>query len=58
MRKYRRYAFVIILFIAAIVTPPDVASQILMTIPIYALYELGIFIAARVEKNKLEKLSK
>lgn len=55
MRKYRRYAVVIILLISAIVTPPDVASQILMTIPIYGLYELGIFIAARVERKNALK---
>ncbi len=52
MKKYRRYAFLIILIISAVVTPPDVASQILMTIPIYGLFELSIVIASRVEKNK------
>lgn len=57
MKKYRRYAFLVILVIAAVVTPPDVASQIIMTIPIYGLYEVGIFIAARVEKKR-EKLNK
>ncbi|TNE80889.1 MAG: twin-arginine translocase subunit TatC [Bacteroidetes bacterium] len=55
MRKYRRYAVVIILLISAIVTPPDIASQVLMTIPIYGLYELGIFIAARVERKNALK---
>lgn len=55
MRKYRRYAVVVILLISAIVTPPDVASQILMTLPIYGLYELGILIAARVERKRAQK---
>ncbi|MBI1221912.1 MAG: twin-arginine translocase subunit TatC [Bacteroidetes bacterium] len=52
MKRYRSYAFVIILIISAIVTPPDVASQILMTLPIYGLYEIGIWIARRVEKRQ------
>lgn len=57
MRKYRSWALIIILVIAAVVTPPDVASQILMTIPIYGLYEIGIWIAQRVE-NKREAENK
>lgn len=52
MKKYRSYAFVIILVVAAVVTPPDVLSQIMMTIPLYGLYELGIWIARRVEKRQ------
>jgi len=56
MKKYRSYAFLIILVISAIVTPPDVASQILMTGPIYGLYEIGIWIARRVEKRRAQDL--
>lgn len=52
MKKYRSYAFLAILVISAIVTPPDVASQVLMTLPIYGLYEIGIWIARRVEKRR------
>lgn len=52
LKKYRRYALVIILFIAAVLTPPDVTSQVLMTIPLALLYEVGIVIAKRVEKLK------
>ena len=52
MQKYRRHAFLVILIVAAVVTPPDVTSQVLMTIPLYGLYELSILIAARVERNK------
>lgn len=57
LRKYRRYAYVIILIIAAIVTPPDVVSQMIVTIPLAILFETSIFIAARIEKKKakLEK---
>ena len=56
MRKYRRYAIVVILIIAGILTPsPDMASQIMMAIPLYGLYELSILVASQVEKNKTKK---
>ena len=51
LRKYRRYAFVIILIIAAIVTPPDVVSQMIVTIPLVILYEISILIAARMNRQ-------
>lgn len=55
MRKYRRYAIVIILVLAGILTPsPDMASQLMMALPLYLLYETSIIVAARVEKNKLK----
>lgn len=52
LRKYRRYAYVIILIIAAVVTPPDVISQTIVTIPLIILYEASILIAARMNRNK------
>jgi sec-independent protein translocase protein TatC len=52
MRKYRRHAIVIILIIAAIITPPDVFSQILVTIPLLTLYELSILISAYVVRKQ------
>jgi sec-independent protein translocase protein TatC len=48
LRKNRKYMLVIILIISAIITPPDVFSQILVSIPLLALYELSIYIAKRV----------
>lgn len=52
MKKYRRHAIVVIMVLSAIITPPDVASQILVTLPVLALYEVGIFITKRVEKRQ------
>ena len=52
LRKYRKIAIVIILIVAAIVTPPDIPSQIIVSIPILLLYEVSIHIAAHVVKNK------
>jgi sec-independent protein translocase protein TatC len=56
LSKYRRYAFVIILIVSAIVTPPDPASQIILTIPIYLLYEFGIILAKKAEKQNLNTI--
>ena len=51
LRKYRRHAFVVNLILAAIITPPDVTSQILVSLPILLLYEVSILVAARAEKR-------
>jgi len=56
LRKSRKYAIVIILIAAAIITPsPDWISQAIVFFPLYSLYELGVFISARVYKEKKEK---
>jgi sec-independent protein translocase protein TatC len=57
MKKTRKYVLVILLTIAAIITPPDIFSQILVTIPLMLLYELSIFISARVVKKKEAELA-
>ncbi|MGH1387174.1 twin-arginine translocase subunit TatC [Kordia sp.] len=55
LRKYRKHALVVVLILAAIITPPDVASQVVVAIPILILYEVGIVISRRVEKNYKKK---
>lgn len=54
LKKYRKHAFVVNLIVAAILTPPDVTSQLLVALPIFLLYELSIYVAARVEKSALK----
>lgn len=55
MGKNRRYAIVIILVLAGLLTPsPDIASMILMFIPLYGLYELSILVAKGVERNRIK----
>ena len=49
MRQYRKVAVAALLIFAAIITPPDVVSQVLIFVPCYVLYEYGIGIAARIE---------
>ena len=55
MRKYRRHSIVIILMLAAIMTPPDVISQLLLGTPLMILYEVSIGIAARVIRKEKER---
>jgi sec-independent protein translocase protein TatC len=57
LRKYRKYGIVIILIVAAIVTPPDIVSQIIVSIPMLLIYEVSIFISAIVEKRRLKELA-
>lgn len=52
MRRYRKYAAAVLLIISAVITPPDIFSQILIFVPLYTLYEYGITVAARIEKRK------
>lgn len=55
MRSSRRYATVIILIIAAIVTPtPDLLTMLTVSFPLFLLYEVSIYISASVEKRKLK----
>ena len=56
MREYRRHAFVVILILAAVITPsPDVLSQVLVALPLTLLYEVSILVSAWVERNKKEE---
>ncbi|SNR50221.1 Sec-independent protein translocase TatC [Hymenobacter mucosus] len=57
MRVYRKHAIVVILVLAAIITPPDVSAQIIVTIPILLLYELSINIARVVGRNRTASLN-
>jgi sec-independent protein translocase protein TatC len=56
LRKYRRHSYVILLIIAAIITPPDVLSQMIVSIPLILLFEISIFISAWVEKARQRKM--
>ena len=61
MRKYRKIALVVVLILSAVITPPDVASQIIVAIPVLILYQVSIYISAMVlrkERRKAEKEKK
>ena len=56
MRVYRKHSYVVILVVGAIVTPPDILSQVLISMPLFLLYEISIFISAYVARQrKLEE---
>ncbi|MDE7136229.1 MAG: twin-arginine translocase subunit TatC [Muribaculaceae bacterium] len=57
LRKYRQYALVIIMIIAAIITPPDLFTLVLVTIPIYGLYELSILVLKKWGKTYADEES-
>lgn len=51
LKKYRKHAIIGILVLSALITPPDLISQVIVGIPILLLYETGIFVSTRVEKK-------
>ena len=53
LTKSRRYAFLMILILAAIITPPDILSMLGLALPLYLLYEVAIFIVHLSEKWKV-----
>ena len=52
MRVYRKHSMVVILILSAIITPPDITSQVLVSLPLIILYEFSIKISERVIKNQ------
>ena len=52
LKVYRRHSIIIILVLSAVITPPDIFSQVLVSLPLAILYEIGIVIAKRVEKKR------
>ena len=54
LKKYRRHAIVIVLILSALITPPDVISQVMVAIPIMLLYESGIYVSKLVIRRKQE----
>ena len=52
LKKYRKFALVIVLILSAIITPPDITSQIIVAIPILVLYQVSIYISKLVVKKQ------
>ena len=51
LKKYRKHAIVSVLILSAVITPPDVVSQIIVAIPIILLYEIGVLASSRIYKK-------
>lgn len=58
LRKYRKISLVVILIVAAVITPPDVVSQVVVAIPILVLYQVSIYISKWVLKSEKRKEAK
>jgi len=53
--SYRKHAYVVLLLLAAIITPPDVFSMLIVSGPLLLLYELGVFLSKRIEKKRVNE---
>lgn len=51
LKKYRKHALVVVLILSAVITPPDITSQILVALPILLLYEVSIIIARKIQSK-------
>ncbi len=58
LKKYRKIALVVVLILSAVITPPDVASQIVVSIPIIILYQVSIYISGYVLRKEAKKEAK
>lgn len=58
LRTYRKYALVIVLILAAVITPPDISTQIIVAVPILILYEISIWISHFIVKKEEKRLNK
>jgi sec-independent protein translocase protein TatC len=62
LKEYRKYALVLVLILAAVITPPDIISQVIVAIPMVILYEVSIkiskFIIRKQEMETSDELKK
>ena len=58
LKKYRKISLVIVLILSAIITPPDIASQVIVSVPIIVLYEISIYISKAVIRKQQRVLKK
>lgn len=56
MRTYRKHSYVVMLLLSAVITPPDVFSQVMVAIPLVFLYEISIFISRSVVKKREKEM--
>ena len=55
LKKYRKHAIVLILALSALITPPDIFSQVMVSLPLIVLYEVGIGISRRIMRERKQK---
>ena len=52
LKTFRKHTLVVTLIVAAIITPPDITSQVLVSLPVLGLYEIGILQARRIQRRQ------
>ncbi|SFC74735.1 Sec-independent protein translocase TatC [Zunongwangia mangrovi] len=57
LKTYRKYALVIVLILSAVITPPDIVSQIIVAVPVLILYEVSIVISKVIYKREIKEKS-
>jgi sec-independent protein translocase protein TatC len=57
LKKYRKFAMLVIIILSAIVTPPDMISQLILAFPIFLLYELGLSLTKGVERKRMKEMA-
>ena len=57
LKTYRKYALVIVLIVSAVITPPDIVSQIIVAVPVLILYEVSIIISNIIYKREIKEKS-
>ena len=57
LKTYRKYALVIVLILSAVITPPDIVSQIIVAVPVLILYEVSIIISKVIYKREIKEKS-
>lgn len=58
LSQYRRHAIVFIIIVAAIITPPDAITQMIIAVPLYGLYEISIIVTRRIDKERKQEEEK
>ncbi len=58
LRKYRKISLVVVLILSAVITPPDIASQVVVSVPILVLYQVSIYISKVVLRKEAKKEAK
>jgi sec-independent protein translocase protein TatC len=58
LKKYRKISLVVVLILSAVITPPDVTSQIVVALPILMLYQISIYVSKRVLRRQAKKEAK
>lgn len=56
MKTYRRHSYIVMLLLSAVITPPDIFSQVMVCFPLVFLYEIGIIISRRVVKKREKQM--